>query len=334
VEPAARPSKEPLGGRSGNRRHRLLRFHIPLALASALGLVVFMSLPLFDADAYPHVDITSDTFPQQRGEGGSMEHGGDDSGARDHSGGERGAREHGGDERGARDHGESGSAEDGREHGGDEAGSNDHGGDRGEARDDGGGHGGRRAGPFSFDRRFTVATGYIALGLLAITLLIGTANLLLRRPNPVSNYLARDIGTWAAIASVVHVFYGLQLEGGFRNSLNMFVAPDGSPLTNSFGLGNWTGLAATVIVVGLLATSSNFALRKLKARRWKRIQRLNYALFALAIAHAFFYGALLRLESPYTGLLLLSAIAVFVGQAVGIWLWRRRYGPGVARQQA
>ncbi|MBI2404154.1 MAG: hypothetical protein HYV20_15745, partial [Gemmatimonadetes bacterium] len=60
------------------------------------------------------------------------------------------------------------------------------------------------------------------------------------------------------------------------------------------------------------------------ARRWKRLQHLNYALFALVIAHAFFYGALLRVTSPFTLLLGLSVIVVFVGQAVGVWLWRRR----------
>jgi DMSO/TMAO reductase YedYZ heme-binding membrane subunit len=120
------------------------------------------------------------------------------------------------------------------------------------------------------------------------------------------------------------------MEGGLRNVLDFFVA-DGSPLTNSFGLGNWTGFAATVIVVGLLAISNNFALRKLKARRWKRIQRLNYVLFALVIAHAFFYGALVEMTSPYTLLLFLSVIAVFLGQAVGIWLWRRRHSRTAAR---
>ena len=57
---------------------------------------------------------------------------------------------------------------------------------------------------------------------------------------------------------------------------------------------------------------------------WKWLQRLNYALFALVIAHAFFYGALLRVTSPFTLLLVLRIIAVFLGQAVGIWLWRRR----------
>ena len=122
-------------------------------------------------------------------------------------------------------------------------------------------------------------------------------------------------------------------SGRLRDFLNFFVAPDGSLWTNSFGLANWTGLAALVIVVGLLAISSDAALRKLKARPWKRLQRLNYALFALVIAHAFFYGALLRLQSPYTILLGLSVIAVFAGQAVGVWLWRRRYALTAASQR-
>jgi sulfoxide reductase heme-binding subunit YedZ len=175
-------------------------------------------------------------------------------------------------------------------------------------------------------QQLTVATGYVATGLLALTLLIGPANLLLRKRNPVSSYLRRDMGTWTAIFSVVHVIFGLQVHGTGQLSgfLTYFVAPDGRPLLNSFGLGNWTGLAATVIVVGLLALSSDFALRKLKARTWKWLQRLNYALFALVIAHAFFYGALLRVTSPFTLLLGLTVMAVFAGQALGVWLWRRR----------
>jgi DMSO/TMAO reductase YedYZ heme-binding membrane subunit len=38
-----------------------------------------------------------------------------------------------------------------------------------------------------------------------------------------------------------------------------------------------------VIVVVLLALSSDSALRELKARTWKDLQRLNYTLFALVI---------------------------------------------------
>jgi sulfoxide reductase heme-binding subunit YedZ len=186
-------------------------------------------------------------------------------------------------------------------------------------------HGGNHA-HSSFNKRFTVATGYVALGFLALTLLIGPANLLLRRRNPVSNYLRRDVGIWTAVISVVHVFFVLQAHGSLTISgVFTFFVRDGRLLTNSFGLGNWTGLAGLVIMVGLLAISSDLALRKLKARPWKWLQRLNYALFALVIAHAFFYGALLRMTSPFTLLLGLSVIAVFVGQAVGVWLCRRTY---------
>jgi sulfoxide reductase heme-binding subunit YedZ len=172
---------------------------------------------------------------------------------------------------------------------------------------------------------FTIATGYVALGLLGLTLLIGPVNLMLRRRNPVSSYLRRDLGTWTASFSVIHVIVGFQVRGGGGTFgfLDYFVA-DGRPLTNDFGLGNWTGLAALVIVVGLLAISTNRSVRELKAERWKNLQRLNYTLFALVVLHAVFYGALRRPGSPFTLLLNFTVIAVFVGQAAGIWLYRRR----------
>lgn len=179
-------------------------------------------------------------------------------------------------------------------------------------------------------QQLTVATGYLGLGFLALTLLLGPANLVLRRRNPVSTYLRRDVGIWTAIFSVVHVICAVLIHvshdsGLISSFVHFFVTEDGRPLTNSFGWGNWTGLAATVIALVLLATSDDAALRKLKAAPWKWLQRLNYTLFALVILHAFFYGALLRMASPFTLLLILSVIAVVVGQTVGVWLWRRRY---------
>ena len=297
-------SREPLGTR-GNQRRRFLYHHLPLALASALAVVLFMTLPLFDANAHPHADIFSSTFPRQRGEdhAGPMRHGGQ----REAPGDQAGPMRHGGADAGS------------MRHGSDETPSLTRSPDEIQSRSH------RR----SSVRQFTLATGYVGLGLLGLTLLIGPANLLLGRRNPVSSHLRRDVGMWTAIASTVHVIFGLQVHAGGRLSdfLNYFVASDGRPLLNSFGLGNWTGLGALVIVIGLLAISSDFALRKLKARPWKRLQRLNYALFALVILHAFFYGAMLRVTSPYTLLLGLCVVAVFIGQAVGIRLWRRRYTP-------
>jgi sulfoxide reductase heme-binding subunit YedZ len=327
---------------------------VPLALASAVVLALFMSLPLFDAHAYAHAGIVSGTFPKERREGGATGHATGQTRRTDHVGNQNGLMRHGGERAG--------------QHSGTHTGPTGHGSDQTEAVAGGGdhaapmGHGGRgravrrpgeagamgtgagdhgsgdtaprdEGADLSLTRsmqQFTVATGYLGLGLLAVTLLLGPVNLLLRRRNPVSTYLRRDVGAWTAVVSVVHMICAVLIHvshgsGVFSSFVHFFVAEDGSVLANSFGLGNWTGLAAVVIVLGLLATSSDVALRKLKARPWKWLQRLNYALFALVILHAFFYGALLRMTSPFTVLLIPSVVTVFVGQAVGVWLWRRRY---------
>jgi len=173
-------------------------------------------------------------------------------------------------------------------------------------------------------QQLAAPTGDVALALLGLTLLVGPANLLLGRQNPVNSYLRRDIGTWTAIFSLIHVIVGFQGHTdkvfGF---VDYFVAA-GRPRLDSFGLGNWTGLAATVIVVLLLAISTDRSLRQLKARGWKRLQRLNYLLFALVVLHAVYYGALRRTGSAYTFVLLATVNAVVIGQAVGITLWRQR----------
>lgn len=167
-------------------------------------------------------------------------------------------------------------------------------------------------------------TGDVALVLLGLTLLIGPANLLLRRRNPVNSYLRRDLGTWTAIFSVVHVIVGFQGHSARVFGFVDYFVADGRPLTTSLGLGNWTGLAATMIVVLLLAISTDRSLRELKAKQWKDLQRLNYTLFALVVLHAIFYGALRRTTSPFTVILICTTIAVLAGQTIGVWLWRHR----------
>ena len=304
----ARFSNQPLGA-GGEWGRRVLFHHAPLALASAVVLVLFMNVSSFDVSKYLPGDLFSGTLPRQFNEESATQHAGPEGDQTAPGGGQ--AQQPGEGHQSPQERGQ----QTPQEHGGDQPGPTE-GGDV-------------RASERAFleldVRQFTVASGYLATGLLAVTLLIGPANLLLRRRHPVSNYLARDIGMWAAAFSVVHVIYGTEVHASITDPIPMFVL-EGSPLTNSFGIANWTGLAATVIAVGLLAISSDFALRKLKARTWKNLQRLNYALFALVILHAFFYGALLRTESPFTLLLGFSVIAAFAGQAVGVWLWRRRYG--------
>jgi methionine sulfoxide reductase heme-binding subunit len=198
-------------------------------------------------------------------------------------------------------------------------------------------HGGSSSGPFSFgidpgSRSFasqlTIATGYVATVLLALTLLIGPLNMLLRRRNPVSSYLRRDLGVWVVILSAVHV--ALAFRAAYRGVFSFagFFVVDGRPLTDDYGMGNWTGLAALVIAAGLLSISTTHAVRELGTERWKSLQRLNYTLFALVVLHAIFYGALMRTTSPFTMVLMSSVGAVLVAQLTGVWLWRRQQTRG------
>ncbi len=302
MQPATRSSNQPygqpLGGTNGDLRYRFLHFHIPLALASAMVLFLWMNLPLFQAGGHQGPSQASQATghqnPPAAGTLPAIHQGGNHQGPAQADG-----------------------AIPPMEHNGNQTANAD------------------RAQNRLLTARFTTATGYIALGLLGLTLLIGPANLLLRRRIPISSYLARDTGMWAAIVSVIHVIAGFFVHGPpaplVKRILFYFFAPDSTPLTNNFGWGNWTGLAATVIVVGLLVISNDFALRKLKARRWKNLQRLNYVLFALVIAHAIYYGALLRVTSISTLLLGLIVIVVLSGQAVGVRLWRRRHSREVPR---
>jgi sulfoxide reductase heme-binding subunit YedZ len=320
----------PLGGIPSGWRDRLLRFHLPLAVVSVAMLVLFMALPAFDPLAYVRADMRSGSVlprPMDMGGGASAPQPGD-VGAMNHGVGQTAPPvDHGGTRTSSptAHAGPAGTPSTGHASGPMTAGG--HGTDQ-TGQTDAGGITDERA-KSRLEQRLTVATGYVATGLLALTLLVGPANLLLRRRNPVSSYLRRDAGMWTAGFGIVHVFFGLQVHsaGALSAFLAYFVAADGSPLLNSFGLGNWTGLLATLIVVGLLTISSDLALRTLKAPTWKWLQRLNYAVFALVVVHAFFYGALLRMTSPFTVLLLLSVGAVSAGQVLGIWLWRRRHPP-------
>ena len=305
-------------------RRRLLRHYLPITAASTIALVVFVNVTYFDANRYPHAaDIMVEGFSGAIGPQG----GGLAMGAELHepdqpataSGNEHddGQSQHGAD---------APSGGDTMQHGpgadldaqqaptpapdGDDEGTADHEGPGSSTR---------------LMREYSVVTGYIALVLLALTLLVGPLNLLRRQQTPLSSYLTRDVGIMAATVSIVHVIFGF-LVSHSDGILGYFFEPDDRTriLTSSFGLANWIGLAAVVIVAALAAVSSDRALRALKARRWKRIQRLNYVLFPLVIAHAVLYGALLRITSPYTALLGVSAVAVLAGQLIGIRLWRRR----------
>ena len=162
-------------------------------------------------------------------------------------------------------------------------------------------------------RRWNLATAYVGLGLMALSLLIGPWNLLRGRANPVSQDVRRDVGIWAALLGVAHTLIGLQIHMIGQSRLVYFFFPAGEahrlPIrSDGFGFANYTGLGSTLILLLLLALSNDVALRRLGTGRWKSLQRWNYAGFALMTLHAIAYQVIGKRVVP--------VIVVFAGVIV------------------
>lgn len=153
--------------------------------------------------------------------------------------------------------------------------------------------------------RWSLATAYVGTGLLAITLSIGAWRLWKNQSTPISNDLRRDFGIWCAVFAIAHTFIGLNVHQ--KNWAHYFFDDAGGWRTDLFGFVNYIGVAATLIVIALLLTSSDFALKTLKSKRWKRIQRWNYLFAALVALHGIFYIVVEKRIVPF-----LFIFAVFV----------------------
>jgi sulfoxide reductase heme-binding subunit YedZ len=134
----------------------------------------------------------------------------------------------------------------------------------------------------------TQTSGYISLVILAVSLIIGSLNLLLKYKNPISTYLRRDIGISGGILAVVHSITGLFVH--LRGKMWLYFLNDAKHVRiDNFGLANYTGLIAALIIILLLITSNDYFLKKLNPQKWKNVQRLSYLMFILIAMHCYFY---------------------------------------------
>lgn len=178
--------------------------------------------------------------------------------------------------------------------------------------------------------RLSMATAYTGLLLVGTTLAIGPLHVLRKRPVPIGNTdLRRDIGIWGGIVSLLHVIVGLQVHLG---SMVLYflsqVGPDKRLVlrTDAFGFANYTGLVATLVIAMLLALSNDWSLRRLGARKWKSLQRWNYAGFTLIVLHGVVYQVIEKRNLPYPiifGLMVLLVVAI----QLTAFMRRRRMKP-------
>jgi len=172
--------------------------------------------------------------------------------------------------------------------------------------------------------RLSFCTAYPALVLLGITLVIGPWNMIRRRRNPVSSDLRRDIGIWAGILGIAHTAVGQCVHLRGRPWLYYVYSPQEHHhgiRHDLFGFANYTGAIAALLLALLLATSNDWSLRGLGKQSWKRIQRWNYFVIALAGAHAIGYLMIEKQKLPFDSVVAACLVLVLVAQA---WGYARR----------
>jgi sulfoxide reductase heme-binding subunit YedZ len=179
--------------------------------------------------------------------------------------------------------------------------------------------------PGLLNHRICFTTGYTAFLWIGITLLIGTWRLLRGRPNPPNHCLRRDIGIWAGMVSCVHGWTGLHMH--MRGKMYLYFFKDREPLAlrgDTFGWANDTGILALVLVIVLMLLSNDHCIRKLGLSKWKNLQRFNYLMTGLVVAHTIFYylitKKILAIEYVFYGFTLLVVLA----QLAGICVFKRK----------
>ena len=179
--------------------------------------------------------------------------------------------------------------------------------------------------------RISFSTAYPALALLVLTLALGPWRVLRRQRVPVSFDWRRDLGIWAGILTLVHTVAGQMVHLRGRPWL-YYVYPRKSlhsfPLRHDlFGSANETGLLATLIVLALLATSNDLSLRALGTPGWKRLQRWNYAVFALAGAHTLLYQSIEKKLGGAWAVAVIASLAITLAMQTAGYLRRKQGQP-------
>jgi sulfoxide reductase heme-binding subunit YedZ len=180
--------------------------------------------------------------------------------------------------------------------------------------------------------RLSFSSAYPALFLLAATLVLGAWKILAGARVPASLDLRRDLGIWAGMTCLFHAVIGncehLRGRPWLYYIYENWQAEHSQPLRHDgFGLANYTGLFAALILLALLATSNDASLRKLGTPGWKQLQRWNYAAFGLTALHTWTYQ--LSIKAAMWGWIGTAAAALgatFILQMMG-YLRRRAARP-------
>ena len=143
------------------------------------------------------------------------------------------------------------------------------------------------------EMRLWKAVGDASLLLLYTTISIGPVARLWPQSAQVV-LIRREVGVWFGLLALVHTF--LILDGWARWDVTRFLGYEFIPELGrlvrwepGFGLANILGLVAIFITLPLIATSSDWAMRKLGGSAWKFLHNATYVIFWLVVLHTGYF---------------------------------------------
>src|SRR5262249_3918364 len=179
----------------------------------------------------------------------------------------------------------------------------------------------------------SMATAYTGMLLLGVTLVLGVLKVLRGEASPVSTDWRRDVGIWAALFALVHVVIGLQVHAPGRMRTYFLYPVEKShsfPLRlDAFGWANHLGLLAGLLLLLLLVPSNDWSLGRLGGRRWKGLQRWNYAVFGLVLVHGVTYQVLEKRIIGWVVFFSVLSVVVIVLQVTEFQRQRKQQAPTI-----
>ena len=161
--------------------------------------------------------------------------------------------------------------------------------------------------------RVSVASAWLCMALMVSAVVIGPLRRLDNRPSPLNMYRRRDLGIWAALNGLVHFVAGnfvamndVYVSRFVREAEHLPAAPLREFLFSGSSI---LGLAIAALFLLLLALSSDFALHRIGAQRWKFLQKSALVAFWLSVLHGVAFQVL---ESRYMPMFMLVALALFL----------------------
>ena len=143
------------------------------------------------------------------------------------------------------------------------------------------------------EMRFWRAVGDASLIFLYVTLALGPATRFLPSISMFLPY-RRELGVWFGIFAIVHTI--IIFDGWVQWDVFQFMGYQFVPqlqqmvrLEAGFGMANILGLLAVLMVLPLMATSADWATRKLGGSSWKFLHRGAYTIFYLVALHTAYF---------------------------------------------